>query len=313
MNSKSGLLRVLKQLIDRRSWRKPLQADEIARGAHLCWSNAVSLLAEARLLATNSHSARALALTVLALEELAKPPLLWELTPDDGEDKWRDFWTEQFSRHSPKQQVIGQYGQFLETMGSSVFDLSLGSSTIQVLDRLKQWGFYVDCIDGAFQSPEELARQLPALLDSLFAAAEERADSFAQFHSTAGMSTRAYKERLSVADPPLMPGALWPPVVESEAEVLGVLLSQASRYSLSQPPDYYKFGDAYGQLAEVLDASILEPALVSLVRLGYARSRCHVLAISAGRGFLMMKLALHPLSKDRRSALLAELKAENGA
>jgi hypothetical protein len=46
----------------------PLPEPEIARGAHLCWQNAVSLLSDARLLAKNSRLARALSLTVLALE-----------------------------------------------------------------------------------------------------------------------------------------------------------------------------------------------------------------------------------------------------
>jgi AbiV family abortive infection protein len=63
-----------------------------------------------------SRFARALSLTVLALEELAKPPLLWELDPSADAKEWRTFWREQFSRHSPKQQAIGQYG-FLTALG----------------------------------------------------------------------------------------------------------------------------------------------------------------------------------------------------
>ncbi len=43
---------------------------------HLCFRNAAELLQDAELLFRHKRYARAFSLTVLALEELAKPPLL---------------------------------------------------------------------------------------------------------------------------------------------------------------------------------------------------------------------------------------------
>jgi len=312
VTDRNQIVQLVQRLIARQRWTGPLEANQIAGGAHLCWSNAVSLLSEARLLATHSRIARSLALTVLALEELAKPPLLWALSPSDDVATWRSFWKEQFSRHSEKQKTIGQYGLFLEAIGHGVFDVQVDQAVVQGLDQLKQWSLYVDCVDGEFQAPDAMAAELPAVLDLIFAAAEERADSFAQFHATAEHSRRGYEERQLLNQSPLKPGLLWPPVLESEAAVRGLLLSLASMYSRSQPPDYYNFGDACEQLAEVLDASTLDRALTAIARLAYERTQCVTLATSAERAFLMMKLALHRLPKERRSAVVPEWKEETG-
>lgn len=308
MSSENSVKDRVQALVSRGGCAGPLTEAEIARGAHLCWSNAVSLLSEARLLAQHSRLARGLALTVLALEELAKPPLLWTLAPSDDSEKWRAFWKEQFSRHSPKQKAIGRYGQLLEATGHGIYDLQVNEAIVDALDRLKQWGFYVDCVDGAFQAPDELAAKLPEILDFLFAIAEERADSFAKFHASVEQSSWTYEHR----HVPLIPSVLWPPPLRSETDVRGLLLSLASQYSRSQPPDYYAFGDACEQIAEKVDASMLNAALKVVGRQAYKRTQCTVLQTSATRGFLMMKLAVHALPEEQRRPALEEWKSDGG-
>jgi hypothetical protein len=56
--------------------KRPLDLTEVADGLTSCFHNAVALLADAELLAAHQRPHRALALTILALEELGKVPLL---------------------------------------------------------------------------------------------------------------------------------------------------------------------------------------------------------------------------------------------
>jgi AbiV family abortive infection protein len=132
----------------------------------------------------------------LALEELAKPPLLWGLDPTDDAKKWKSFWAERFSRHLTKQNTIGAYGS-LTGIGQDIYWFKLHPDIVKTLDTWKQWGFYVDCVDNKFQSPDLFASEQREIVDLLFAIAEERADSFAQFHSSAESSLAAYEQRLT--------------------------------------------------------------------------------------------------------------------
>lgn len=68
----------------------PLTDAEIARGAHFCYLNARRLLEDARVLADRSPG-HALSLTVLALEELGKVPLLFEMHADADSERWRRY------------------------------------------------------------------------------------------------------------------------------------------------------------------------------------------------------------------------------
>ena len=279
----------------------PLNADQITLGAHLSWSNAVSLLSEARLLAEQSRFARALSLTVIALEELAKPPLLWSLDPADDSAAWRAFWRA-FSSHSPKQRAIGGYGHLLEGIGHGPYDLFMTDAVVNALDRIKQWGLYADCVDGSFQSPHSFSPEISAIVDFLFAIAEERADSFAQFHASVELSGRIYRKKGTS----VVHGSLWPPPVGTEVEVSALLLSLASQYSRSHPPNYSAFNDACEQLAETAGGSMLADALTRVARQCYDRTICTALETSRQRAFLMMKLALMGLPEGQRKTLLKQ-------
>ena len=77
---------------------------ETAQGLTACYLNALALLEDARLLAANRHEPRALSLTILALEELAKVPDLFDhyVNPTTRNDSnaWVDFW-KRWGRHKP--------------------------------------------------------------------------------------------------------------------------------------------------------------------------------------------------------------------
>jgi len=291
-------------LANRGTCTQPLAQAEIGRGAHLCWSNAVSLLADVRLLVAGARPARSLSLTVLALEELAKPPMLFGVDPSDEAKRWAKFWKEEFSRHSLKQKVIGKYGDFLTSIGHEIYGFRLSAPTVAALEALKQWGFYVDCIEGAFQSPEDFAANLSEIVDLLFAVAEERPDRFGQFHASPEQSSWAYERRLKAT----RIGEFWPPPIRSEIELRAYLLSVASQYSLSNPPNYAAFTDACEQLSANAGAAMFDRALSAIGRVCSRRAQFAALPTAAARALLMMKLCLIVVPEAERSVTIQRWK-----
>jgi AbiV family abortive infection protein len=294
MDRDDGLEGRVRALVERPACRGPVTAAEVARGAHLCWKNAVALLADARVLVTGGRHARALSLTVLALEELAKPPLLWQLDTSGSATEWRRFWKESFARHSSKQESIGAYGELLRQIGAGIYESFLPTPVVEALDRLKQWGFYVDCVDDRFQAPDELELTVLPMLDPVFAFAEERADSFAKLHASVVLSEWCYGRRFEAAVPGALPRL---PVAEVD-DASAVVLSYASQYSRSTPPDYLTFYEAcrasLGHLPEATRNRVFEMTrtLCSL------RLPFKALPTAAARAFLMMKLTLGALTAD---------------
>lgn len=189
--------------------KRPLSIDETAEGLTSCYLNGLSLLEDARLLAANGRTPRALSLTILALEELAKIPDLDELYIDpssrnDG-SAWLDFW-KRFSLHKPKQKRISAYGNILrESANLEETDLEnptpygnyLSDNSYGHLDNVKQRNFYVDFIGNRFRCPEG-NKDISTALDSLFAFAEERADSFGSWHISNQRSVDFLTARLKV-------------------------------------------------------------------------------------------------------------------
>jgi len=60
----------------------------------------------------------------------------------------------------------------METIGLGPYDLRMTAEVVEALDRLKQWGFYVDCIGGSFQSPDMFAANEDEILDVVLAVAD---------------------------------------------------------------------------------------------------------------------------------------------
>ena len=165
--------------------RGPIGTESAVDGMHKCYTNAVDLIEDARLLAAAIRLPRACSLAILAIEELAKVVLIYSPQPRDDEAKhWRTVWR-YFRSHPLKHQTMAFYGT-----GFPKEWLPFPPGFAQQIDRLKQWGFYVDCLDGRFQRPRDFWIGLIALLDLdyLFAIAEQRADSFAGLHATRRLS-----------------------------------------------------------------------------------------------------------------------------
>jgi AbiV family abortive infection protein len=294
----------LVKLASRARCKTSVPADEIARGAHYCWSNAVSLLADVRVLVSQSRYARALSLTILALEELAKPPLLWGLDPKDDPKKWKSFWAERFSRHPTKQNTIAAYGS-LTGLRQNIYWFTMHPDIVKALDTWKQWGFYVDCVDNKFQSPDLFASEQREIVDLLFAMAEERADSFAQFHSSPESSLFAYEHRLRNLKA-IRPGEFWPPAVRSSNELHAVLLSLASQYSSPPVPIYDAFLDGCTDLKSTAGEQLFHEALWATGRVCCSRARFDALPTACARGLFMLKLCLSTVPETDRSVALRE-------
>jgi len=284
---------VLANLASRSRFLDPLFDAQIAEGAHKCFRNADSLLGDARTLASE-RPARALSLTILALEELGKIPVLFALSARDSVGRWKKFWNDEFSRHSFKQAEIGGYGGYLAASGKGPYQLQITAPIVDALDRLKQWGFYVDCHKGRFQSPCEFGAERRDVLDYLFAATEERVDSFAQFHGTQEQSEWFLAQcRKGTGD--------WPPRFESQQELRAVVLSLASRFSQATPPDYVGFYDACEQLGAPPGGTSMGTTLAPLQTTLEARSKGPGLPLSASRGFRMYKLILGYVTRGEPS------------
>ena len=108
-------------------------------------------------------------MTVLALEEVGKIPALFDLSTRDHVGRWKEFWRSQFSAHGFKQAESSRYGRYLAASGESPYLFTITETMVKTLDRVKQWGFYVDCHEGRFKSPCEFGFEIRDVLDYLYA------------------------------------------------------------------------------------------------------------------------------------------------
>jgi AbiV family abortive infection protein len=267
----------------RQSFVASLNDEQIARFAHESHLNGLSLLRDVRELLPASPG-RSLALVVLALEELGKIPALFQMHPGDPPERWKKFWRGEFSDHAFKQEKATKYGRLLEAMGGPTYQWFITAPIAGALDRLKQQGFYVDVVDGNAQSPDEFGAELMELLDYLFAVAEERSDSFAQFHVSAERSAWFLSACRSGT-------ARWPMPIASEPELAAALLSLASRFSSTETPDYLSFYRNCEELCNQLPLETRARALHSVVATLEGRISTDLLPLATARAFQMLKLA----------------------
>jgi AbiV family abortive infection protein len=167
--------------------------DDYGRGMHMCFKNAESLLTEAEYL-RGVKSPRALSLGVLALEEIGKIFLLCDVA---GRETLKPgLWTTQrkgaFRSHRHKQGLAAVYGSALLNKlykdGYPYYETVIPSGAIPLLDRFKQWGFYVDFLAGTFQSPKTFGDENEEWIDWVISAAKERIESIRPLHETEEMS-----------------------------------------------------------------------------------------------------------------------------
>jgi AbiV family abortive infection protein len=290
--------------------KRPLSIDETAEGLSACYLNGLSLLEDARLLAANDRIPRALSLTILSMEELAKIPDLAEqyMYPTyryDG-NAWADFWR-RFSLHKPKQKRICAYGNILRNsadLEETFFENPtpyinfLSENSYGHLDNVKQRNFYVNFIGDRFRLPDA-NKDISKALDSLFAFAEERADSFGSWHISAQRSIDFLAARLKVFSANTIE---LPEIIKKihslndwsgshqPAETDADLLRLTCYYSSASVPDYASFLSAcesfLSKKTKSERAALLGRGVASIKR----RMEVEALPKSMHRAFLMFKL-----------------------
>lgn len=156
---------------------------------HLCFRNAASLLQDARLLRP-TRPERAISLAVLALEETGKIFMLCSLAGEIAGQatSWRKV-KRKLTSHRRKQRLFGVYGsavlsEFAKSSGKKLYEQPVPPGLSPLLNRMKQLGFYVDWIDGAFYSPAQMGEQNAQWADWLIPAVEERLSSIESMHAT---------------------------------------------------------------------------------------------------------------------------------
>lgn len=315
MSEKRTIDDVSQSLLERQSHRDPLFARQISEGMHACYANAEALLDDARLLAAGGRLARALSLAVIALEELAKVPMICgTVNLDRSGQAWRAFWTN-IRRHTEKQEEMGDYGSLLAAAGPSPYAITFSENVVTAFDAFKQSGLYVDCFDGEFRVPDLYAGGLDVrhssgqevwntnVPDVVVAAVQERVDSFAQFHSTVESSrwflsdiikTKRRLEKASERGRRAIlrerPGPASRPLSKSVRELEGRVRSAAARFSTELVADYPEF---YAWCEAVLPGhprNMVADALRAEARYLWRRSECKTLPVAAHRSLRMFKL-----------------------
>ncbi len=164
---------------------QPLNKKQLATGMHFCYINAKSLADEVRLLKENGHFSRALSLTILALEELGKIPLICNmiLYRENDAEAWRKSWKE-LQSHKLKLGVWTVYGKrLLRVLGKS-YKTELPAGIEPLADKFKQLGFYVSFFKGQFLLPEDFSKDNQEWLEFFLSILDERLASFERFHSS---------------------------------------------------------------------------------------------------------------------------------
>lgn len=152
----------------------PLNPNQAAEGIRVAIENARRLLRDAELLLEHSRWARALSLSVLAIEEAGKVDLIRSVlaagSPELRRSGWRDY-----RRHTAKNQLwtmgifLGVPPRWEDTL--PLFDEACDHP--ELCESVKQLGFYSDCLgDAHWSAPHEVieegfARQMYEIATSL--------------------------------------------------------------------------------------------------------------------------------------------------
>lgn len=160
---------------------------------NLFFQNASELVEEAKILFAAKRYARAFSLTVLSLEELAKPVLLLNAIFFEKNDKeaWSALWNALRS-HESKQRVWSSYGELSKKwkipVSRSYADRFPAGVTV-LLERFKQAGFYVTYFSqSGFILPNELAADNQNWIKRLIRFADRRIQAFSDLHGSRALS-----------------------------------------------------------------------------------------------------------------------------
>lgn len=172
---------------------KTISPDKLPELLHACYVNACSLYEEAKLLETNKKYPRAYFLASIALEELAKPPLMVNALYFDPEHHyaWKQLWSDFYS-HEPKQRAIKNYGQTLfKSLANDAWEEFFSEHIPEraEFNNAKLSSLYVDFAQGRVMTPESQypdAQSVAGLLKSL----KGRLDAFKDLYSSLDKSKR---------------------------------------------------------------------------------------------------------------------------
>jgi len=180
-----------------------LDVNQVGRGTHACYRNAVSLSRDARALARSGSVSRAVSMVILSMEELSKVANLHDRYADTlfGGEVWDDFWNDYFYYHTDKLRSGVEYAKRLHQRRvrdggwsldrhPSGFRVFFPDESVRHLNIVKQRGFYTDFVNGEFVAPSDRQEDFAVVLDPLLAFAEERCDAFARRHITVKRSLR---------------------------------------------------------------------------------------------------------------------------
>lgn len=290
----------------------PLTPEQAAEGAYLCFVNTNELLIDARLLAKEGRLCRALSITILALEELAKISELHRVAVEsqlgsNGVD-WNGFWKE-FNYHKPKQKRATAYGNVIKGAVGETDGLEnplpyrsyFSEKTFGHLDKAKQKNFYVDFADGKFVAPKN-DKQTKTILAELYGFVSERIDTFGSWHSSIGRNrafveatiaqAKSFLEGATPADSGLTALNGWANTFTQE-ELQADVLRLACYRSSGGVPDYYNFTPEMESISG-LTVDNREDVLSGLVGELEARIETgEVLPHFAHRALCMLKLLIH--------------------
>lgn len=145
-----------------------LSAEQITLGMNMASQNARELLREAELLLDNGHYARAASIATLSIEESGKQTALRALalarTTQEQKTCWRDF------RSHTNKNAMWILPDLIKRGARKLDDFkplfSEDATHSQILDQVKQIGFYADCFGDAHWSEpskvlsDDLARSI---------------------------------------------------------------------------------------------------------------------------------------------------------
>jgi len=169
-----------------------LSVDEIGRGMHKSFINANELIEDADILLEHRPE-RAISLTVLALEEIAKIILLANAAARASKSivSWKEIDDDLNLRsHKHKQDIFAAYGSALLNKLSLAeenkyyYEQKVPGGIGPLLDYMKQLGFYVDVANGQFISPKEFGADNREWANWLISVAKERLKKFEVLHGT---------------------------------------------------------------------------------------------------------------------------------
>lgn len=142
------------------SYKGPLSITQIADGMNAALRNAVRLAKDARLLVDAERLPSAVSLAILSIEEAGKISILRALAFAENEQDLKTEWRRYRSHTSKNLQWI--LPQLMTAEARSLDDLrplfDENSDHPQLLDQLKQIGFYTDCLGSKahWSLPEEV-------------------------------------------------------------------------------------------------------------------------------------------------------------